>query len=195
MPAVSDATLAQDYREWAAKGLAERDWRTTYEAAKGWVSRAGGAWTTEAWLVYAASGLFHGQPRIGVRSVDLALSTWVRAAPDRSTLLWARASITWRYLADPKTACNDLASAAPDAPAWLLGRLDQDQKGCRDAAAVSRRRKPTVNAAPEYDGLRVAHDTVAPPVAGHEPGSKPMLWSLLLPILINDGPLLADSDM
>ncbi len=79
--------LARDFREWAAEGLAGRDWRMTYDAAKGWVARAGGAWTPEAWLVYAASGVFHGQPRIGVRSIDLALGNWVNAAPDRSILL------------------------------------------------------------------------------------------------------------
>jgi hypothetical protein len=192
MPSVTDVTLARDYREWSAAGLTERDWRTTYDAAKGWVSRAGGAWIPEAWLVYAASGLFHGPPRIGVRSVDLGLSNWVNAAPDRSILLWARASITWRYLADPKTAAPDFSAAAPDAPVWLRGQLRHDHEGCREAAAASRRRKPTVAEAPGYANQTLAHDTVAPPVAGHEPGSEPMLWSLLVPVLTNDGPSAAD---
>jgi hypothetical protein len=185
MPSVTDATLACDYREWAANGLAERDWRTTYDAAKGWVSRAGGAWIPEAWLVYAASGLLHAQPRVGVRSVDLGLNNWVSAAPDRSILLWARALITWRYLKDPKTAASDLTSAAPDVPNWLRGRLERDQEACKEAAAISRKRKPSVADAPEYAEEPVAHDTVAARVAGHEIGSEPMLWSLLLPILTN----------
>jgi hypothetical protein len=186
MPSVTDVTLVRDYREWAAEGLIERDWRTTYDAAKGWVARAGGAWIPEAWLVYAASGVFHGQPRIGVRSIDLALSNWVNAPTDRSILLWARASITWRYLADPKTAEPDFSSAAPHVPAWLSGQLEQDQEGCQEAAAVSRKRKPTVAEAPEYADQPLAHDTVAPPAAGHTPGSEPALWSLLLPVLAND---------
>ena len=188
MRSVNEATLARDYREWAAEGLTERDWRKSYDAAKGWVARAGGAWTPEAWLVYAASGVFHGQPRIAIRSLDLALGNWVDAAPDRSVLLWARASITWRYLADPKTAELDLSAAARHAPDWLRRQLEQDQEGCREAAAVSRKRKPSVASAPAYADERVAHDSVAPPVAGHDPGSEPALWSLLLPILANDGP-------
>lgn len=187
MPCVTGTKLVQDYRDWAAVGLTEKDWRTTYDAAKGWVSRAGGAWIPEAWLVYAASGLFHGQPRIGVRSVDLALSNWVAASSDRSILLWARASIIWRYLADPKTAASDFSSAASEAPIWLRGRLEEDQQGCREAAAMSRKRKPTVSAAPEYGDQPLAHDTVAPPLSGYQPGSEPMLWPLLLPVLTNDG--------
>jgi hypothetical protein len=188
MRSVTEATLARDYRERAGEGLAERDWRTTYDAAKGWVTRAGGAWIPEAWLVYAASGVFHGQPRIGVRSIDMALDNWVDAAPDRSILLWARASITWRYLADPKTAELDFSGAAPHAPTWLRGTLEQDQQGCREAAAVSRRRKPAVAPAPGFAAQPVAHDTVAPPVAGHRPGSEPVLWSRLLSVLAKDGP-------
>lgn len=184
--------LARDYCDWAAAGLTERDWRTTYDAAKGWVSRAGGAWIPEAWLVYAATGLFQGQPRIGVRSVDLGLSNWVCAGPDRSILLWARASIIWRHLADPKTAEPDFSAAAPDAPAWLRGQLERDREGCREASAVSRKRKQTVAEAPGYADQTVAHDTVAPPVAGHEPGSEPMLWSLLMPVLTNEPSSAAD---
>jgi hypothetical protein len=183
MPSVSGSTMAGAYRDWAATGLSEGDWRTTYDAAKGWVSRAGGAWIPEAWLVYAASGLFHGQPRIGVRSVDLALSNWVNAAPDRSILLWARASITWRYLADPKTAEPDFASAAPNSPAWLRGQLEQDWEGCTAAAPLSRKRKPTVAPAPHYAEQSLAHDTVAPPEAEHGVGAEPTLWPLLFPIL------------
>lgn len=139
-------------------------------------------------MVYAASGVFHGQPRSGVRSIDLALGNWVDAAPNHSILLWARASITWRYLADPKTAELDFSAAAPEAPDWLCGQLEQDQAGYREAAAVSRRRKPTVAAAPLYADQRVAHDSVAPAVAGYTPGSEPALWSLLLPVLASEGP-------
>ena len=137
---LAEAVSADDYRSGQRRVLPSRIGKT-YDAAKGWVARAGGAWTPEAWLVYAASGVFHRQPRIGVRSIDLALGNWVKAPPDRSILLWARASITWRRLADPRTAELDFTSAAPQAPAWLRARLEQDRVSCREAAAVSRKRR------------------------------------------------------
>ena len=45
--------------------LTERDWCKAYYAARGRVARAGGAWTPEAWLVYAASRDFPRRPPIG----------------------------------------------------------------------------------------------------------------------------------
>lgn len=187
MPSVTDAAMEREYRDWAASALTDQDWRAAYDAAKGWVARAGGAWIPEAWLVYAASGIFHGQPRIGVRSIDLALSNWVDGAPDRSVLLWSRASITWRYLADPKAAQRDFESAASAAPTWLRAQLDDDLQKCRTAAAVSKKRKPSVADAPVHSAQPLAHDTIAPPPSGHEPGSQPLLWTLLLPVLSNEG--------
>lgn len=180
------AMLTGEYRDWAAEGLAERDWRTTYDAAKGWVSRGGGAWIPECWLVHAASGVLHRQPRTGVHALDLALGNWVSAEPDRSILLWARASIVWHWLDDPKTAEADFTAAGTASPAWLQPRLEHDVEACREAAALSRKRKAAVASAPGYATEPLAHGTVAPREATHEPGVEPELWDLAVPILTKE---------
>lgn len=179
--------LSDECRAAGETALLARDWRAAYDTAKYWVSQAGGAWTPEAWLLYAASGVLHGQPRIAVRSVDLALGNWVQADLDRAVLHWARAVITWSYLDDPKTALPDLEASAAYAPDWLRSRVDDDLRGCREAARVSRKRKRSVDEAPVYSGKGVAHETVASAEPGHVVGSRPLLWDPLAALLSGDG--------
>jgi len=173
---------ADEYRAKVRDALSAKDWQAVYAWTKGWVGQAGGAWLPEAWLAYAASGLLHGQPRVAVRSVDLGLGNWIEDQADRSILLWARGSVVMRYLDDPKTALADLENAAPSAPPWLAPHVIEDTAACRTAAAMSRKRKPSVQPAPSLGSSRSAHDKVASP-GHHEPGARPALWDALLPFL------------
>jgi hypothetical protein len=185
MPKDRADRVADPWKGAAAAALLDQDWRGSYEAAKWWVSQGGGAWTPAAWLVYAASGVLHGQPRIAVRSVDLALGNWIEATPDRSILHWARAVIVLDHLSDPKTARADFDAASVETPTWLRSQLQQDDARARDAAPHSRRRKPSVDPAPAYEPSH-AHDKVSPPHSRHVPGDKPALWHAVLPCLLTD---------
>jgi len=60
----------------------EGDWHRAYEAAKSWIVGGGGAQLPDPWLVYAASALLHGQPRIAVHSID---SVWATGLNRRRT--------------------------------------------------------------------------------------------------------------
>ncbi len=174
--------IADDCRSDARQAIAAGDWSRTYAAAKLWVARGGGAWAPEAWLLYAASAVLLGQPRTGVRSMDLALGNWVEAQPDRSVLHWARACLVAQHLRDPKTALADYESARAGCPPWLRATLKADLDECAAAAEKSRKKKPSVSPAPAYEP-RHGHDTVSPADPMHSPGTQPPLWSPLIAVL------------
>lgn len=174
---------AQDFRDAVSAALEGDDWHTAYLYAKGWVGSGGGAWSPDAWLAYAASAILHGQPRIAVHSLDLALGNWVTPAADRAVLRWARGALVLHALNDPKTAVLDLEAATGSAPDWLRDRLATDLATCREEAPRSRKRKPSVDPAPELAARPVAHDVVAAPDPLHEPGARPGLWEVVLPLL------------
>lgn len=179
----------EDFRLSAAETLRSRDWRATYGRAKEWVY-LGGAFVPETWLVYAASGIFHRQPRTAVHTLDMALGPWIEHAPDRAILLWARATVVRCHLDDPKTALLDYTVALPDAPDWLRPQVATDIEACTNAAARSRKRKPSVKPSPEYwRAPEDFYDLVNNRMPGHRPGSRPALWDLIVPVLsVPNGP-------
>lgn len=173
----------QKMREEALDCLSQGDWHGAYEDANSWISLGGGAWILDPWLVYVASAMLHGQPRQAVHAVDIPLENWIADPMDRANLHWVRAAIIHRRLHDPKTALADYERASATAPPWLYGQIMSDRKACTQEAARSRKRKPSVEPAPEYRG-DYAHDIVAPP-QGHSPppGSVPTVWDVVLPYL------------
>jgi hypothetical protein len=166
----------EDYRGPALAALAAGDWYGAYSYAKGWIVAGGGAWILDPWFLYAASALVHGQPRGAVHSLDLALGVWIEPIPDRGTLLWARGAIVRGRLADPKTALTDLCRAAEDAPRWLCTTAAADAEACLGEAELSRKRKPSVGAAPTYRGPGTTAETVARPRGPIVVGGRPAVW-------------------
>ena len=79
----------------ALQAYSQRDWQSIHDWTKAWISRGGGAWTLDAWLLYVISALLQGWPKAAVHSVDIAFSTWIEAPEDRAILHWcARQSST-----------------------------------------------------------------------------------------------------
>ncbi|MDP1793702.1 MAG: hypothetical protein Q8K63_06145, partial [Acidimicrobiales bacterium] len=95
-------------------------------------------------------------------------------------LAWLRARLIWGMLNDPKAALDDLTYASNFSPSWLRDVAASELEECVTDAAASRKRKPSVNAAPEYDPTPV---TVAPPNDRITPGTKPTLWADVLAFL------------
>jgi len=139
-------------RDRALQTLADEDWRGTYELTKSWVSRGGGAWLPDAWLMYAASALLRRQPKIAVHSLDLALGTWLSGSVDRPAISWCRGLFVWFRLNDPKTALLDLEPAFDLAPQWLGSDLPGQIARCRVEAQRSRKRTASVKSQPEFLG-------------------------------------------
>ena len=81
-----DAEFGVEVRQRALDAYEERDWHAIHGWTKAWISRGGGAWTVDAWLLYVISALLHSQPRIAVRSVDIALGIWIEPPADRAVL-------------------------------------------------------------------------------------------------------------
>jgi hypothetical protein len=177
VPDAEIAAVGAECRTAAVTAMRERDWRGVYEWTKSWVSRGGGAWFPETWLIYATSGIFHGQPRSATHTCDMALQTWIADPADRAMLHWARGQVTRLRVRDPKSALADFAAAAIGAPDWLQPDLVDARQACESEAAVSRVRKPRVKPAP---GLRTMDTSfVVPAVVPHTPGAQPELWSEL----------------
>lgn len=168
------------FRREAVAALDAGDWHGAYLWAKGWIGRGGGAQSTEPWLIYAASGVLHGQPRMAVRSIDLALRHWISASADRAILLSVRGHIVRTLLKDPGAALADLGRAASDAPDWLSAAVRSDYETCGVELASSRRRKPSVAEAPEYEGPGTAAETVATPQTPRLIGGKPPVWEAVM---------------
>lgn len=154
-------------------GIADGDWRPPYEWAKSWISSGGGACQLDPWLAYVASGLLKGEPRTATHAIDLALKNWIYGEADRAVLLWTRSRIVCQRLKDPKSALTDLEAAVESAPGWLADRAVEDVHACRAKAEASRKRTPSVKAAPTYTGT----DTpVAEPTEAIPDGTMPELW-------------------
>ena len=106
---------------------------------------------------------------------------WIREPADRAVLLWARGTIVRGRLGDPKAALADLAATAAAACDWLSGPAAQDRDGCSAEADASRKRKPSVAAAPAYLGLGSAGDTVAGPTGeARVAGARPPVWEAVV---------------
>jgi len=186
-PQLDSRQVADECRRLAIEGLETGDWHLAYNAAKGWVTGGGGAWSTDPWLVYVASALLHRQPKIAVHSCDLALSTWVEGEVDRAVIAWARGNVVFRWMNDPKTAQADLDGAVAQAPDWLRALADADAEQCRAAALVSRKRKPGVTPAPDFSGDHSRQGFVSPPLLPRPvPGEQPSTWYLVRPLIQND---------
>ena len=168
-----------EFRKEAIAALAAGDWYASYQWAKGWIRGGGGAWIVDPWLVYVASALLHGQPRTAVHSTDLALKHWIPEAEDRAILLWIRGEIVRRRLNDPKAALANLASAAESAPSWLAEQAAADHQACEIEASASRKRKPSVGSAPDYEGPGTAVHTVARR-SPHPVGERPAVWDAVI---------------
>ncbi len=160
----------------ALEALAQADWRGVYEWTKSWVSWGGGAWLPGAWLLYAASGLLHGQPKSAVHTLDLALSTWIEGPCDRAALTWCRGVLVWRDLGDPRTALLDLEAVHDNVPAWLDTDTGLRLERCRQAAGASRKRVPSVKPRTELAPPSAGRGFVAPAVGDHVDGTRPAVW-------------------
>ncbi|MBI5231017.1 MAG: hypothetical protein HY876_02505 [Coriobacteriales bacterium] len=160
------------------------DWRGIHDWTKSWVSRGGGAWIPDTWLLYAASALLKGQPRIAVRSLDLGIGTWLDGVGDRAALTWIRGSIIWRRLDDPKSALLDLEADLPF-PRWTRSATDVDQvlDACRQAASTSRKRAATVPPRPSFTGAGSTGEVVAPSLGDRRDGDEPRVWTEVAALL------------
>jgi hypothetical protein len=176
------AEFGAEVRRRALAAYEEGDWYGVYGWTKAWVTNGGGAWSIDAWLLYVVSALLHGQPRTPVHSVDIALRTWIEAPGDRAVLRWVRGAVVHRRLKDPKTAQADYAAATEAAPTWLQERIEGDLVSCAADAALSRKRKPSVTAAPEFASLK-DQDFVTGPTEAREPGEVPTVWDQVLAML------------
>ena len=179
-----DSKFGSEVRQRALKAYDERDWYGIYGWTKAWITRGGGAWTVDAWLLYAISALLRGQPRGAVRSVDLALANWIEPAEDRSILHWVRAAIVHQHLKDPKTAEADYRASAEQAPEWLRERLQDDLALCLVDMRASRKRKRSVEPAPQFEPRN--RSFVSEPQGVRQAGSVPNVWPQLIATLQDD---------
>jgi hypothetical protein len=161
----------------ARQACDERDWHGIYLCAKSWIVSGGGGRQLDPWLLYVVSALMHGQPRTGVRSLDLALGNWISDPADRAVLLWTRAEVIHNWLRDPKTARADYHAALSSAPAWLRHDVEADLARCEAESGRSRKRKPSVAPAPDY--VDKPRDFVTP-VGRATAGSRPAVWDRLV---------------
>ena len=172
------AAFGAEARQLALSAYEAQDWHGIYLWTKSWITSGEGAWDIDAWLHYVVSALRQGQPRTAVRSVDLALRHWIEAPEDRAILHWVRAAVVHRSLKDPKTALADYAVAKQEAPSWLVKRVDEEALRCASDADTSRKRKPSVEPAPQFEPRD--RSSVAPPSTKREPGAVPTVWPQLL---------------
>jgi hypothetical protein len=114
--------------------------------AKGWIG-AGGGPHIDPWLVGA---LLRGQPRNAVYAIDLANGAWLPGQQDRATMRYVRGVIVFRHLDDPKAALRHLEPAQPALPGWLAPLAESEISACKNAAPLSRKRKPSVSNARTY---------------------------------------------
>lgn len=165
----------------AEEGLREGDWHRAYEAAKSWIMGGGGAPLPDPWLVYAASALLHGQPKIAVHSIDLGLGHWVEPAEDRAILYTVRGWIILETLKDPKAAIDDFNAAQESSPTWLLPAVAEGLRRSSVEAATSRKRKPSVGASPKV--VKPSTAPVRPGTVARSAGSVPSVWPAVVAYL------------
>ncbi|GAA5195389.1 hypothetical protein GCM10023346_25200 [Arthrobacter gyeryongensis] len=176
VPGDDVAAWGAQCREKALAGLEAGDWKAVHDWTRSWVGWGGGAWIPDTWLLYAVSALGQGKPRIAVHSIDLGLKYWLPGPIDQAVLAWCRGVIVMDRLGDPKTALIDLEAAAPLLPVWLAPAAAERLARCREEAAKSRKRTPSVKPRPEFTGPDPVLDSVAPPAAAHHDGDKPSVW-------------------
>src|SRR5437773_1740965 len=119
-----------------------------YDYGQAWISH-GGVRTLGPWLISVAHMLQVGQPRNAVHAADLPLKNWIGDDVRRAVLRYVRGEVIRRHLRDPKTAQADLEAAQERAPAWSRADARSAAAWCREEAAVSRKRKRSVEPAPE----------------------------------------------
>lgn len=175
---------AMDFPELTVAAIDERDGYSAYMWSKSWITQ-GGATAPDPWLGYAASSVIQGQPKGAVNSLDLGLRVWIEALPDRAILVFARGTIIWRRMSDPKTALSDLQAAADNAPAWLMPTARDAIEACSSAASSSKKRKRSVEPPPVHVGSDT-RDTVEPRAAHFTIGERPRLWDAFLRSLDTD---------
>src|SRR5665647_355131 len=144
VPGGDVAKWGNECRDRALGALHEDDWRGVYDWTKSWVGWGGGAWLPDSWLLYATSAVLKGEPKTAVHSLDVGLRTWIEGPVDRAVLTWCRGVLVWKRLKDPKTASTELEGAAPQLPAWLVSDVATALECCRQDAAASRKRVPSV---------------------------------------------------
>ena len=181
-------TEIEHCRTAALEALAAGQPMVAHGWAKSWVSR-GGARTIGPWLVYAAAALQLGQGRTAVHSADLGLQRWTEDFAQRAVLRYVRGEVIRRHMKDPKTAQADLDAAVEHVPDWLRPQAEQAAAECRDAAAVSRKRKPSVGPAPGFTGGHASlfnREVVDldPPIEE----APPLVWPAVERILHSDDP-------
>jgi hypothetical protein len=143
--------IAEDYRAKIRDALDAGDHRDAHDWAKGWIGN-GGAQSVEPWLVYVVGAIHEGQRKGATHPVDLALQFWIEDPRARAVLHYVRGEIVRHRASDPKTALADLEAAASDAPDWLREDASRAVEECAAEAEKSRKRKPTVDPAPDYEG-------------------------------------------
>ena len=137
------------FRSLACDALAAGRPMAAYDYAQAWISH-GGVRTLGPWLISVAHMLQVGQPLNSVHAADLALKNWIGDDPRRAVLRYVRGEVIRRHLRDPKTAEADLDDARARAPLWLRADAERAANLCREEAAASRKRKPSVGATPDY---------------------------------------------
>ena len=176
VPGGDVAAWGAECRDKALIGIRDGDWRSIYDWTKSWIGWGGGAWLPDIWMLYAVSALVQGKPRIAIHSLDLGLKTWLAGTVDRTALTWCRGIIVMDRLADPKTALLDLEDSVVDVPAWAEPLAERRLEHCRDAAAASRKRVPSVGPRPAYEGSEGSVHVVAPPAGERADGEQPEVW-------------------
>ena len=181
VPGGDVARWGEDCKARAVAALGEGDWRGVYDWTKSWIGWGGGAWLPDTWLLYATSALLKREPKNAVHSLDLGLGIWIEGPADRALMTWCRGVLVWKVLNDPKTAVIDLSAAALQLPAWLEPGRAALLKRCRDDAAASRKRVPSVTPRPELARPAWAQVSVSPAVGGHPDGVSPQVWAAVAP--------------
>jgi hypothetical protein len=179
---LTPSALGREARRRALAACDERDWYGVYTWTKTWVADGGGAWTVDAWLLYAISAVLHRQPRVAVRSLDLALGNWIEGREDRAVLRWTRATVVHHLLRDPKTARVDYDAALATAADWLRPQVEADITACVRDAAISRKRVASAQPAPEFEPPD-ARTFVARTPLREVPGAAPTVWRTLCEVL------------
>jgi len=182
---LADSRAALQAKE-ALAALALGDHHGAYTSAKWWISAGGGAWQLDPWLLYVASGVLAGKPRIATHSADLAFRGWLALPAERAVMHWARAAVVLRQLRDPKTAHLDLDAACDETPAWLEKQVQRDVLTCQKLASKSRKSKPSVAPAPTFAPF-ADRGFVSAPLGSTSPSTRPpLVWSAVLPFLLSE---------
>jgi hypothetical protein len=131
-----------------------------------------------------------------VHAADLALKNWIDDDGRRAVLRHTRGEVIRRHLRDPKTAQADLDDALERAPIWLLADAERAAALCRDESTASRKRKPSVEPAPDYVAA-VDHPYWSKAVVdldGPIEAAPPFVWREVRRILVAADPRVPEED-